>query len=151
MLEPNDPAISRVLNALRRKLLETGTRNRLIHVNRANQRANCLNIINERSDDVFGILRLQGRRMRFEAMGKDSGAVGQDMVLALPDDPLALGGERYADQFLETPLGPEALARRLLRLAHDARTAEEEQGLNILYLALGFLRWRESPSSDVTR
>jgi len=46
-----------VLDEARRKLLETGTRNRLVHVNRKNQRANCLNIINERSDDVFGILR----------------------------------------------------------------------------------------------
>ena len=48
-------------------------------------------------------------------------------------------------------MGPEALARRLLRLAHDAKTAEEEQGLNILYLAIGFLRWRESASSEILR
>jgi len=30
----------------------------------------------------------------------------------------------------------------------DAKSAQEEQGLNILYLAMGFLRWRESGSSD---
>ena len=67
----SDPAISKVLEAARRKLLDTGTRNRLVHVNRANTRANCLNIINERSDEVFGILRSQSRKMRLKAMGKD--------------------------------------------------------------------------------
>lgn len=53
--------------------------------------------------------------------------------------------------FLKTPLGPEKQARRLLRMAKDAHTAEEEQGLNILFLALGFLRWKESTSSQIVR
>lgn len=151
MNEQYNTAISRVLEAARRKLLETGTRNRLIHVNRTNQRANCLNVINERSDEIFRILRLGGKRMRFKAMGKDKTGDGQNMALALPDPELSDESERLTDNFIETPLGPEALARRLLRLAHDAKTAEEEQGLNILYLALGFLRWRESASSEVLR
>jgi hypothetical protein len=151
MLEVNTKAISRVLEAARRKLLETGTRNRLIHVNRANQRANCLNVINERSEDIFALLRVQAKRMRFKAMGKDKVEDGQEMLLSLSSDDREPGADRYGDNFIETPLGPEALARRLLRLAHDAKTAEEEQGLNILYLAMGFLRWRESPTSEIQR
>lgn len=151
MLEVNTKSISRVLEAARRKLLETGTRNRLIHVNRANQRANCLNVINERSDDIFTLLRIQGKRMRFKAMGQDHIEEGQDILRSLPTDESEIGSERYSDNFIETPLGPEALARRLLRLSHDAKTAEEEQGLNILFLAMGFLRWRESPSSELQR
>ena len=153
MYEQQATSIARVLEGLRRKLLETGTRNRLIHVNRANQRANCLNIINEKSDEVFSRLRTQTQRMRFKAMGKDRGATEQEMTLALalPDETLPVGSDRHTDPFLETPLGPEALARRLLRLARDARTAEEEQGLNILFLALGFLRWKEASGSDVFR
>lgn len=122
-----------------------------MHVNRANSRANCLNVINEQADEVFSILRVNGRKMRFKAMGKDKTAEGQEMLLALPEADLPSTSDRLTDSFLETPLGPEALARRLLRLATDARTAEEEQGLNILYLAIGFLRWKESPSSDVLR
>ena len=46
MIESTDKAVAKVLEAARRKLLDTGTRNRLVHVNRANTRANCLNIIN---------------------------------------------------------------------------------------------------------
>ncbi len=144
-------AVARELNSSRRKLLETGTRNRLVHVNRANQRANCLNVINEHSDPIFEILRRAGKRMRFKAMGKDKSEEGGEAVLAAPDPEIEEGSDRLTDDLIETPLGPEALARRLLRLAGDARTAEEEQGLNILYLAQGFLRWRESESSEVWR
>jgi hypothetical protein len=151
MFENKEKTVSKVLEAARRKLLDTGTRNRLVHVNRANSRANCLNVINEDADEVFSILRVNGRRMRFKAMGKDKTADGQEMLLALPEADLPAASDRRTDSFLETPLGPDALARRLLRLATDARTAEEEQGLNILYLALGFLRWKESPAADVVR
>ena len=151
MFENKEKTVSKVLEAARRKLLDTGTRNRLVHVNRANSRANCLNVINEQADEVFSILRVNGRKIRFKAMGKDKTAEGQELLLALPDADLTSSPDRLTDSLLETPLGPEALARRLLRLASDARTAEEEQGLNILYLAIGFLRWRESPSSEVLR
>ena len=58
---------------------------------------------------------------------------------------------RHTDRYLETPSGPDALQKRLLRLAKDAKTAEEEQGINVLYLALGFLTWFETPSSSVQR
>jgi len=35
-------------------------------------------------------------------------------------------------------MGPDALQKRLLKIAREAQTAEEESGINILYLALGF-------------
>lgn len=137
---------ARALEAARRRLLETGTRNRLIHVNRANSRANSLSIINEQADAVYALLRGQGRRMRFRATGRDRPGddEGEALHLAVPDPDPAPSADRLTDSILDTPLGPEALARRLLRLASDARTAEEEQGINILFLAVGFLRWRES-------
>ena len=43
------------------------------------------------------------------------------------------------------------MQKRLLQLARDARTAEEEQGINILFLALGFLAWFEDEKSEVPR
>jgi hypothetical protein len=56
--EDKEKTVSKVLEASRRKLLDTGTRNRLVHVNRTNSRANCLNIINEHADEVFRSLRV---------------------------------------------------------------------------------------------
>ncbi|MEO8245180.1 MAG: DUF4011 domain-containing protein, partial [bacterium] len=104
MLEIKEKSVSKVLEAARRKLLDTGTRNRLVHVNRTNARANCLNVINEHADDIFAILRADGKRMRFKAMGKDKSAEGQDMLLALPEADMPAGSDRLTDSFLETPL-----------------------------------------------
>ncbi len=46
---------------------------------------------------------------------------------------------------------PNALQKRLLDLYHDARTLEEEQGVNILYLALGTLKWIDPNNSENVR
>ena len=43
------------------------------------------------------------------------------------------------------------LQSRLLKTERDARTFIEEQGVNILYLALGMLRWYEAESSQEPR
>jgi hypothetical protein len=48
-------------------------------------------------------------------------------------------------------MGPEALQRRLLKIARESQTAEQESGVNVLYLALGFLTWFEDKSSAVAR
>src|SRR5262249_76482 len=55
---------------------------------------------------------------------------------------------RHVDDKLQTTLTSEALQKKLLRIYYDARTYEEEQGVSILYLALGFLKWSEAESSD---
>lgn len=151
---PRPAPIAGLLEDARRRLVETGTRNRLIHVNRSARRANVLDVVDERSADVFDLLRTSGKTMRFEpAEEEETPSEAEPLLLALaedPEDPEAREA-RYRDLLLETRLGPEALQRRLLRLFTDARTAEEEQGVNILYLAMGFLRWYESDSSDVMR
>jgi hypothetical protein len=153
--QPRSTNLSGLLEDARRRLVETGTRNRLIHVNRSAKRANVLDIVEERSADVFELLKTQGKKMRFQPRDEEEEDQPGDepLLLALADD--AEDPEdreaRYRDLLLETRLGPEALQRRLLRLFTDARTAEEEQGVNILYLAMGFLRWYESESSDVMR
>lgn len=140
--------IQRLFDETRKRLVETGTRNRLVHVNRANTRGNVLNIVNERSDDVHAILT-SGKAMRFRALGHDRAEAGE-IILAGADEG-SPGEERFTDNQLETRLGPDALAKKLLKIAREARTAEEEQGVNILYLALGFVTWFEDKNSDVAR
>jgi len=153
MATSSNLSLLQVLANARRKLLETGTRNRLVHVNRANSRSSSLNIVNEQSDEIYRILRRADRRMRFKAMGRDRVSTEESDGLLLaeyqPDGEVTQ--DRARDDIIEVPQGPEALARRLLRMAKDSRTAEEEQGLNILFLAVGFLRWKESAFSEVVR
>lgn len=149
---PSSTEIGDLLDDARRRLVETGTRNRLVHVNRQAKRSNSLNIVNERSQDIFDLLRVQGKRMRFSAQGEDEKAQVEDQLpLLAQGSDTELDESRYRDLYLETLLGPEMLERRLLRLFMDARTSEEEQGFNILYLAMGFLEWFEEESSEVSR
>lgn len=150
MNEEATPQVRKLFDETRRRLVETGTRNRLVHVNRANTRGAVVNIVNERSDDVHDILK-GGKAMRFRALGKDKHEQGE--ILLVDDDEREEGfnEERYTDNQLETMLGPDALAKKLLKIARDARTAEEEQGVNILYLALGFVTWFEDEKSDIRR
>jgi len=134
---------------VRKRLVETGTRNRLVHVNRASSRGNVLNIVNERSDDVFKLLSA-GKALRFKALGRDKVESADEIVLADADDK-SVGSERYTDNYLESRLGPDSLQKKLLKLHREAQTAEEESGVNILYLALGFLTWFEDKTSSVPR
>ena len=153
-----DPRVSKLIEDARKQLVDTGTRNRLIHVNRTG-RGRFLNIVNERADDVFRMLYAERRRMRFHA---DETAPGDEADNAddVHFDEVDLAGfagvdgvdeSRFTDRLLDTSLGTDALQKRLLQLARDARTAEEEQGINILFLALGFLAWFEDEKSEVRR
>ena len=142
-------SIVRLFNDTRRRLVETGTRNRLVHVNRANTRGNVLNIVNERSDDVYGVL-CKAKTMRFLAIGRDVDDE-QDAIHLVSSDSDESPFDRYTDAQLETRLGPDALQKKLLKIAREAQTAEEESGVNILYLAMGFLTWFEDKNSGIQR
>ncbi len=161
VIDPNagvDPRVSTLVEDARKKLVDTGTRNRLVHLNRTG-RGRFLNIVNERSDDVFRILHAERRKMRFHA-SEDAPADEVEDGEGVHFDEVDLVGfdgfdevdeSRFTDRLLDTNLGTDALQKRLLQLARDARIAEEEQGINILFLALGFLAWFEDEKSEVPR
>ncbi len=148
-----DSNVARLFDNTRKRLVETGTRNRLVHVNRANTRGNVLNIADRDAGDLYQLLK-DGKTLRFHAAGRDrheepdeiefSGVSAGADGAAGPDD-------QSKDLRLVSTLGPESLQKKLLKIAGEARTAEEESGVNILYLALGFLTWFEDKSSKVAR
>ncbi|MSP02156.1 MAG: DUF4011 domain-containing protein [Acetobacteraceae bacterium] len=142
-------ALRRLFEDTRRRQVETGARNRLVHINRTNTRGNVLNIVNERSNDVYSILSSR-KPMRFRAIGRDRDEDSETLRLVSADEPV-VGAGRYTDSELETRPGPDALEKKLLKVAREARTAEEEQGVNILCLALGFLTWLEDRASSIPR
>ena len=45
----------------------------------------------------------------------------------------------------------DALPTKLFRIANEANSVFEEQGYTVLYLALGFLEWKESDASATPR
>lgn len=69
---------------------------------------------------------------------------GQDLLAQYLDTELRAGR-------LRSPLADDELEQRLVEVYRHARSTLEESGANTLYLALGFLRWYETPQSDKLR
>ena len=144
------------LEKLRKHLLDTSFRNPLVHVNRASKRAIALNILDAQADDVFQILRQGGKKMRFaenevendKQVDTDEAGDAQEIVLG---DQVLPESVRRTEKILQTELNSDTLQKRLLKILRSAKTAEEEQGVNILYLATGFLRWYDSENSNIPR
>jgi very-short-patch-repair endonuclease len=63
-----------------------------------------------------------------------------------PYDPDTLD-ERHTDDILQSLATPEALDKSLRRLDEQARGTIEEQGVNVLFLALGMLHYTDSAES----
>ena len=75
----------------------------------------------------------------------------ESVELAQPEESDTGLQNRYTDQHLQTQLSSGQLQLKLLRLSVEAKTIGEEQGINALFLALGFLEWYEAPNSDKPR
>lgn len=139
----------------RTELLDLSARNRLLNVPRFSKSAKTIDIVDEVSSEVFRLLVTEGKAMTFlaGAKGRDpkDGEGAEELIeLALPDDDERDDGGRlvrHGDTKLQTRMTPNALQKRLLDLYFDARTLEEEQGVNILYLGLGTLKWID-PNND---
>jgi very-short-patch-repair endonuclease len=122
----------------RRELIDLTRKNRLLHSPLSGKRPHCLEIINIDPDFIFGALTRSAKKFGF--------IPGTDADVKLP--PQRERPSAQTTQRLQTKLAPEALERRLLKFYREARTFEEEQGVNILFLAIGFLNWFEDARSE---
>jgi len=114
-------SIQAKLEASRKELLDLGLRNPLL--NYKTPKGKGLKIVRERSANIYDILVRQGKAMTFLAAIDNS--------------------ENFTDTRLQTEEEEDKLQSRLLNTYYFARTSVEEQGVNILYLALGFLHWND--------
>ncbi|MBI1623610.1 DUF3320 domain-containing protein [Comamonas suwonensis] len=156
---PSTP-ISRQLEKSRQSLLDLSTRNRLLSLPQA-ATAKLLHFADELTPEVYRLLVTDGKAMRFVPSKTDETAQdpteAQPSVLPQPeDDAIAERDERgvaqrHRDLKLQTRLSSEKLQRRLLDMHSDARTFLEEQGVNILFLALGHLQWFDRNAPDKPR
>ena len=159
------------LEISRQSLLDLSTRNRLINIPLKSKTAKIIEVVDELSPEICRLLLKEGKALSFlagKAKKKSEAPTEEDGVSApLEDDEDHFGelpqpedneeidargvAKRHSDHKLQTLLTSEGLQKRLLSLYYDAITFEQEQGVNILYLALGMLKWFESDSSDVER
>src|SRR6267378_2736047 len=153
-----------LLDKSRNELLDLSTRNRLLSIPVNSKSARIIPVLDELSEQVYRLLVIEkkslsflpGQRSKKSNTETDQPEGEEDEEVGLPqpeDEQDASTGlaKRHVDLRLQTALSPEGLQRRLLDLFHDARTMIEEQGVNILYLALGHLKWFEVEHSDTPR
>jgi very-short-patch-repair endonuclease len=171
----SDLEIKKKLLSSRKDLLDIGLRNSMISFKAG---AKSLMIVDELSDEVLKIIYRQGKAMTFAPMpekrlrqiatqlsNEQSPEDSQDeSTLELLHEmegiswaPLtSVRGEsesakRHTDTKLQTALTDERLFLHLLKIHSEAETYIQEQGVNVLFLALGFLHWYEADASDKLR
>ncbi len=151
------------LERSRTELLDLSGRNRLLNLPRSSKSARTIEVVDELASEVFRLLVTEEKAMAFAAGRR---AVGSEQTTGAEDDDDEIGeltqpdddpiddrgvASRHSDTKLQTRLTSEGLQKRLLALHYDARTLQEEQGVNILFLALGMLKWYEDENSDKER
>jgi len=158
-----DGRLSSSIDAWKRKLLDLSKRNRALNFRAT--KVSTVAIVDEHPAEIFRLLYLAEREMRFKAAepaATDAGASAATSADGRPDEEIdtaapqsefvpydaAALDDRYTDEFLQTTATPEALDRSLRRLDEQARLAIEEQGVNTLFLALGMLHYAEADTSD---
>ncbi|MBD0260118.1 MAG: DUF4011 domain-containing protein, partial [Cytophagales bacterium] len=162
-------AILRQLEENRRELLDLSNRNRLISMPIGSKTARIVQIFDEKADETVKKLIREKKSFTFLpgrlAKRADAPADGtpepqpeddEPMVeLPLPEDDevdtLTGLARRHSDSRLQTRLSPEALQRKLFDLYNESRTLIEEQGVNILYLAIGFVKWIDRTNANTPR
>ncbi len=154
-LSPTFVSLQKALEAARNRLLDRSLTNKLINTDVASPRARQVRIFDRESDDVFRQVRA-GRVTTFVAtVRRGASDDRQDRDLAVDgqadDDVGARGEAGPRANRLPTRLTSDGLSKRLTSLLFEGRTIEEEQGVSVLFLALGFLEWREAKQSEIAR
>ena len=134
------------LEASRKELLDLSLHNPLLNYRPLSSRG--LTIINERSADVYDLLVRQAKTLSFAPKKEHVPAPSGTLF---PETTTGEGEGAARDTVLQTAETESSLQSRLLNTYYAARTSIEEQGVNILYLALGMLHWYESDSSEDVR
>lgn len=155
------------IESARRSLLDLSMRNRLLNYRPNKSRS--IRVVDELPNEVYEILVANEKGMeffpkkeeelKFDRNGEEAAdstesamAAGQgdnedvSAIWTLPSDQTPIG-DNYTDKYLQTSLDEDSLQKRLFYINQQAVSVLEEQGYSVLFLALGFLQWKESPDS----
>ena len=137
MLNKSSNIIEKEFKNLRRELLDLTLRNQLLNFK---SRAKTITIVNQSPVNLFQTLVLQDSKMYFVANKKDK---NEDKSSVWDHIPFDFSKFSEGDRKLATDLTPKELQKRLYYINNQAKTMLQEQGYNILYLAVGFLEWKD--------
>lgn len=134
------------LDASRKELLDLSLRNTLL--NYKTPKARGLQIVQEKSTSIYDILVKQVKAMTFLSKPDKT---DEDEPFDLPELAEPEIQDAYNDTRLQTNDSEQKLQAKILNTYYFAKTSIEEQGVNILYLALGMLNWYEKGNTEDTR
>jgi very-short-patch-repair endonuclease len=144
--------LKQIFDKSRQELLDMGLRgNTLLSLGKGSK---VLDIVDEKTEQVFDLLVEQSKTMSFipapDALDtEESKSISlKELIDHLEDK---TGEKRHGDTALQTQLFKKPLNTRLLKLNSEAITFVQEQGVDLLYLATGFLKWYEDDHSDKPR
>jgi hypothetical protein len=123
------------LDSSRKELLDLGLKNPLLNYKITKGKG--VHIVDEKAEFIYDILVRQQKAMTFLALKEG--------------DSFPEGEGKYQDTKLQTDEDEQKLQSRLLNTYYFARTSIEEQGVNLLYIALGMLRWYDAGDTDTQR
>lgn len=130
------------LSQYRSRLIDLSLRNKL--VNYRPGRSSAVAIVDEVPRVVTERLLVDGTSFGFLPRPGENAAEGGEEHRRVATEELA---PAQTDRMLQTTLTDRELARTLYNLYLKSRTSLEEQGAVTLFLAVGMLRWFESPES----
>ncbi|MBW8686117.1 DUF3320 domain-containing protein [Chitinophaga rhizophila] len=133
------------LEASRRELLDLGLRNPLLNYRLPVSRG--VHIEQENTTNIYEVLVKQGKAMTF--LPKTD--VKEKKELLESETAVSEPEEVTHSTRLQTTETATALQDRLLNTYYAARTSLEEQGVNILFLTLGMLKWYEKDNGKEAR
>jgi very-short-patch-repair endonuclease len=132
------------LSIARDRLVDRNLRNRLISTNLNSSRTKNIRFANANSGAIFNTLHVNKGDMQFNALGE-----AEEGQLLVPDESSAPTSAETNQLF--TRLEKDSLQKKLKSLYFEAQEYEEEQGVNILFVALGFVKWYEDETSEIER
>ena len=126
--------IEKEFKNLRKELLDLTLRNPLLNFKARNRN---LNIINQTPMNAYKILVLENKRMYFSPNKKETKRSRAHTFIDQTREFLS----SETDKTLKADLTPSELQKRLFYIDQQSKTMVQEQGYNILYIALGFIEW----------
>lgn len=154
--------IKDTLQTQRRVLLDLTYRNRLLNLPKKPS-SRSITVHDELSEQVLSLLLnkkalsfspIRGADLEEELPAEERIEDQDEAILVQPENDevdergIAL---RHTDTKLQTKLKSEHLQKRLLEIYYESRTMLEEQGVNVLYLAMGQLRLQDRAGSEEFR
>lgn len=155
-MDPMNPdrEIHRQLEEYRAKLLDLGTRNRLLSFKLSKSsggrpRHDYIRVVNEIPGQLYERLSAE-KHMKFSPSQEPDLLLSADFSFDLPLSPENKQEipKEHRDSIIATPYELPELGRRLRRIYRDRKKHQEERGVDVLFAMFGFIEWNESDNES---